>query len=233
MLKHFSIGLLREIELFRSDVMTKSLFLSAASLIAGLTVSAVGQRPATPATQPRPTPVPSAAGSTAVQVPTSKMAIIYSEAFLDPKSGIAKFNSTFNKLNAEFQKPKDELTQMQQRGQALEDEINKLRQAPAGTPIDQRAVAAKIDQLEQLKKDIQRKSEDSQAAYNRRQRELFTPLEEEVGRALEAFAKARGISAIIDRSRVPLVYVAEGMDVTQAFINEFNSKNPATAITTP
>jgi Skp family chaperone for outer membrane proteins len=86
------------------------------------------------------------------------------------KTGIAKFNTVLTKLNGEFQKLKDELTQMQTRAQALEAEINKLREAPEGTPIDQKSLQAKIDQLEQLKKDIQRKGEDAQASYNRRRR---------------------------------------------------------------
>jgi Skp family chaperone for outer membrane proteins len=122
---------------------------------------------------------------------------------------------------------------MQTRAQALESEINKLREAPEGTPIDQRALQTKIDQLEQLKKDIQRKSEDAQAAYNRRRQDLFGPLQEEIGKALEAFAKARGINVIIDGAQVPLLYAADSVDITRAFIAEFNSKNPATASATP
>lgn len=161
------------------------------------------------------------------------MAVIYTDLFLDPKTGIAKFNSVVNKLNAEFQKLKDEINQMQTRAQALEAEINKLREAPEGTPIDQRALQAKIDQLEQLKKDIQRKAEDAQAAYNKRRQELFMPLQEEIGKALEAFAKARGINVIIDAAQVPLLYAADSIDITRAFITEFNSKNPATASATP
>ena len=136
------------------------------------------------------------------------------------------------KLNGEFQKVKDEITQMQTRGQALEAEITKLREAPQGTPIDQRSLQAKIDQLEQLKKDIQRKGEDAQASYNRRRQELFTPLQDEIGKALEVFAKARGINVIIDGAQVPLLYAAESIDITRAFIADFNSKNPVTAATT-
>jgi len=163
----------------------------------------------------------------------SKMAIIYTDMFLDPKTGIAKFNNLLTKLNSEFQKLKDELTQMQNRAQALEAEVTKLRDAPAGTPIDNTALQVKIDQLEQLKKDIQRKAEDAQAAYNKRRQELFAPLQTEVGRALEAFAKARGINVIIDGAQVPLLYAAESTDITRAFITEFNSKNPVAAATTP
>jgi outer membrane protein len=160
------------------------------------------------------------------------MAVIYTDLFLDQKTGIAKFNSVVTKLNGEFQKTKDELTQMQARATALESEITKLREAPAGAPVDQRALQAKIDQLDQLKKDIQRKGEDAQANYNRRRQELFGPLQEEIGKALEAFAKARGINVIIDAAQVPLLYAADSIDITRAFIADFNSKNPATAATT-
>ena len=161
------------------------------------------------------------------------MAVIYTDAFLDSKTGIAKFNILVTKLNSEFQKPKDEIQAMQTRGQALETEINKLQNAPEGTPIDQRSLQAKIDQLEQLKKDIQRKGEDAQASYNKRRQELFGPLQDEIARALETFAKARGINVIIDAAQVPLLYIADSIDITRAFITEFNSKNPATASASP
>ena len=190
------------------------------------------QQPAKPAAQPNPTPA-TAAPAQAVALPTSKMAVVYTDMFLDQKTGITKFGITVTKLNAEFQKLKDELTAMQTRAQTLEDEINKLRQAPEGTPIDQRALQTKIDQLEQLKKDIQRKAEDAQGAYNKRRSELFAPLQDEVAKALEVFAKARGINVIIDGAQVPLLYAAESIDITRAFITEFNSKNPATASATP
>lgn len=161
------------------------------------------------------------------------MAVIYTDMFLDQKTGIAKFSSVVTKLNSEFQRLKDEITQMQTRAQALEAEITKLREAPAGTPIDQRALQTKIDQLDQLKKDTQRKAEDAQTAYNKRRQDLFAPLQTEIGNALEAFAKARGINVIIDAAQVPLLYAAESIDITRAFITEFNSKNPATASATP
>lgn len=211
--------------------MTKKLLLPAAALVAALSISALAQRPAAPAGQPAPTPAASAPAGGPVQLPTAKMAVIYTDMFLDAKTGIAKFTTVVNKLNGEFQKLKDEITAMQNRAQALEAEINKLREAPAGTPIDQRALQAKIDQLEQLKKDTQRKAEDAQASYNRRRQELFAPLQDEIGKALEAFAKARGITAIIDAAQVPLLYAAENIDITRAFITEFNTKNPATAVT--
>ena len=209
------------------------LFPISALIVVAIATSVNAQRPAaTPAAQPTPTPTTPAAPAAPVALPMSKMAIIYTDMFLEQKTGIAKFNSVVTKLNDEFRKLKDEINQMQQRAQALEAEINKLREAPAGTPIDQRALQTKIDQLDQLKKDIQRKGEDAQAAYNRRRDELFMPLQQEIGKALETFAKARGINVIIDGTQVPLLYAAESIDITRAFIADFNSKNPVTAATT-
>jgi outer membrane protein len=212
------------------------LFPVSALLVAAFAALASAQQPAGRPAAPTPTPTATAPAATApaatVQLPMSKMAIIYTDLFLDQKTGIAKFNSVVTKLNGEFQKTKDELTQLQTRAQTLESEVNKLREAPEGAPVDQRSLQAKIDQLEQLKKDIQRKGEDAQAAYNRRRQELFTPLQDEIGKALEAFAKARGINVILDGTQVPLLYAADSIDITRAFINEFNSKNPVTATTT-
>ena len=210
------------------------LFPVSALVVAAFAALASAQQPAGRPAAPTPTPTATAPATPAptVQLPMSKMAIIYTDLFLDQKTGIAKFNSVVTKLNGEFQKTKDELTQMQTRAQTLETEITKLREAPEGAPINQQALQAKIDQLEQLKKDIQRKGEDAQAAYNRRRQELFTPLQDEIGKALEAFAKARGINVIIDAASVPLLYAADSIDITRAFITDFNSKNPVTAATT-
>ena len=80
--------------------------------------------------------------------------------------------------------------------------------------------------------EFKRKGEDAEAAYTKRRQEIFTPLQQDIGKALEVFAKARGITVIVDGSQVPLVYAADNIDITRAFINEFNSKNPATASVT-
>jgi Skp family chaperone for outer membrane proteins len=158
------------------------------------------------------------------------MAVIYSEAFQDPKVGIARFIATLNKLNAEFQKSQDELTQTGQRLTALQTEITKLQATGGATPAQ---IQAKIDTLDQQKRDYTRKGEDAKAAYQKRQQDLFLPLQDEVGKALDAYAKAHGITLIIDGSQTPILYAAESMDVTRAFIAEYNLKNPVTAQLTP
>ena len=101
--------------------------------------------------------------------------------------------------------------------------------AASPAPPDAKVLQAKIDLLDQTKKDYQRKGEDATAAYNRRKQAIFAPIQDDISKALEAYAKAHGIAVLIDGSAVPLAYVADAIDVTRAFINDYNSKNPATA----
>jgi outer membrane protein len=196
--------------------------IAAFAFIAALSVSpALAQRPATgtPAT---------AAPQTSANVPDTKIAVIYSDAFLDDKTGIARFTTLLNTLNREFQPRQTELQQIQQKATALNDEIEKTK-----TVADPKTISSKIDMLEGYKVELKRKSEDAQAAYDRRRKEIFGPLQDSIGKALEAFAKQRGITVLIDGSQVPVVYAADSIDVTRAFINDFNGKNPATASVTP
>jgi Skp family chaperone for outer membrane proteins len=178
-----------------------------------------------PGTRPRPQ-VPVA------NVPASKVkvAVIFSEAFQDSKTGIVRFTVLLTRLNAEFQKTQDDLNQTAQRINQLNDDVNKTRNI-----ADPKVTQQKIDQLDQLKKDYQRKGEDAQAAYQRRRTEVFGPLQEDVGKALDAYAKSHAITMIIDGSQVPgIVYASETIDITRAFISDYNIKNPATAsVTTP
>lgn len=172
---------------------------------------------------PQPTPVPAASAT----VPDTKIALIYSEAFLDPKTGIARFNVLLSNLNREFQPRQTDINQLTTKAQALNDEIEKTRSV-----ADPKTLQLKMDQLEQMKKDLTRKGEDAQAAYNKRRGEIFQPLQDDIGKALEVYAKGHNINVIIDGSQVPVVYAAESIDITRAFINDFNNKFPATAAAT-
>ncbi|MDQ5845003.1 MAG: OmpH family outer membrane protein [Acidobacteriota bacterium] len=180
-------------------------------------------RPGAPAATP---PQSSTSG-----VPEGRIALIYSQAFSNEKTGIARFTALFNTLNREFLPRQTELQGIQKRIETLTNEVNQAQ--AAASVVDPKSIQLKIDQLETLKTELKRKGEDAQAAYNRRKEELFSPLQEEIGRALEAYAKARNINVIIDGSTIPLVYAADTLDITRAFINEFNSKNPATAAVAP
>src|SRR5687767_9209284 len=125
----------------------------AIAFVAALAVSpAFGQtRPAAPTGAPAQT----------VSVPESKIALVYTGQFLDPKSGIAKFNSLVSTLTREFQPRQTELQQLQEKARTLTNEINQAQ--AASSVVDPKSVQAKVDQLEQLQRDLTRKKEDGQA----------------------------------------------------------------------
>jgi Skp family chaperone for outer membrane proteins len=132
-------------------------------------------------------------------------------------------------LAAEFKKPQDELDAAAKQLQSLQDEVAKLQNSPSADP---KIVQAKMAQIDQVTKDSQRKLEDTKASYQTRRTNLLTPLQEDVGKALDAFAKTHGITMIIDGSQVPgVIYAADTLDITKVFISEYTSKNPPAAAT--
>lgn len=205
--------------------MSKSFILIVFALFA-LVSPAFGQRPAT---QPQPRPP---AATTAGAVPTSKVAVIFSGAFRDPKNGIARFNATFTKLDAEFQKTQVELNQTAQRLRQVQTEIANLQKSGTATPIQ---IQAKVNQFDEENKNYKRRGEDAKAAYQRRYAELMGPLQQDVTVALDAYAKANGITMLVDGSRLgdALIFVADSADVTRAFIADYNRKNPVTTSAAP
>jgi Skp family chaperone for outer membrane proteins len=130
-------------------------------------------------------------------------------------------------LNREFQPRQAELQALQTKINTLTKEIDDTQ-----TVADPNAIRTKRDQLAQMTTEFKRKGEDAEAAYGKRRQEIFLPLQQDIGKALETFAKARGLTVIVDGSQVPVVYAADNIDITRAFIAEFNSKNPATASVT-
>jgi|SRR6185436_11866159 len=186
--------------------------------------SALAQRPA--GTQPRPAATPATTTpTTSANIPDSKVALIDSSAFADEKQGITKFVSALKKVNAEFQPRQTELLGLQQQIEKATADLQKA--APVQDP---KVSQQQQDKIDQMKKDYTRKGEDAQAAFNKRLEEVLGPVYEDIGKALDAFAKARGITLILDVTKIQgIVSAADSMDITRAFIAEYNSKNPATA----
>ncbi|HLE61516.1 MAG TPA: OmpH family outer membrane protein, partial [Pyrinomonadaceae bacterium] len=149
----------------------------------------------------------------------------------DEKQGIVRIVTAMKRVESEFQPRRTELQQLQQKVNQLTEDINKTMTIAAPQEIQR-----KQDTLDQAKKDAQRKGEDAQTAYNKRMQEVMGPVYEDLGKALDTFAKARGVTLLLDVSKIgPAILNTppEAMDVTRAFITEFNTKFPATASVTP
>jgi Skp family chaperone for outer membrane proteins len=206
-------------------------FATALAAFAALNASAQTQpaagRPAP--VQPRPTAsAPAQGGATIAE---GKFAIVDTDAFNDPKEGIQRLVAAFQVVEREFKPRRDEIQQLKNRYDALVKEINDTKSV-----ADQKALAAKADQVDSLKSDIERRQQDGQKALDKRVQELTAPLYQDIGNALQAFARARGVSVVFDVSKMQgvVMVVNDGVDITSAFIAEYNQRNPAsTAAATP
>ena len=195
-----------------------TLFAAALAATAALTASAQTQ-PATP----RPA-APAAGG--AVTVAEGKFAIIDTEAFGDQKEGIKRLVAAFQTVEREFKPRRDEITSLRTRYDALVKEVNDTKAVS-----DPKALQAKADQAQQLEIEIKRKQEDGQKALDKRVSDLTAPVYQDIGSKLQEFAKARGLTVIFDVSKMQgvVMVVNDSVDITGAFIADYNQRNPATA----
>ena len=196
-------------------------------LAAILALSASAQtRPGT--TPARPATPQSTAPATNAPVPDTKIAFIDTGAFGEEKGGIVRYVNAVKSLEREFKPRQDELNNMQNKIKALADEIQKLS---GNSVVDPKTIQAKNDEGERLQRDLKYKKEQADADFQRRYNEVVGPISQDIGKALDQFANSRGITMILDISKLApaVLTVNPAMDVTQAFINEYNSKNPATA----
>jgi Skp family chaperone for outer membrane proteins len=197
-------------------------------LAALLAVSASAQtRPAagntTPARPATPTPA-----TTNAPVPDTKIAFIDTGAFGEEKGGITRYVNAVKSLEREFKPRQDELNSMQTRIKVIADEITKLS---GNSVVDPKTIQAKQEEGERLQRDLKYKKEQADADFAKRYGEVVGPISQDIGKALDQFASQRGITMILDISKLApaILTVSPAMDVTQSFITEYNSKNPATA----
>ncbi len=207
--------------------MNKFRLIAACLLLAVTTISSARaqQRPATQ-TPARPAAQPSAAPVDNGPVPAATIALVNVEALSDEQHGITKLVNAMKRVDAEFATRRTELQALQTKITNLQNEIK--QQSTVAAPA---ALQAKQDQLEQMQRELQYKATNAQSDYQNRMSQVVGPVYDDIGKALETFAKAHNITMILDSSKLaPAILTASGaMDVTAAFIQEYNRANPATA----
>lgn len=178
-------------------------------------------RPATPQTQTPAVDAP---------VPPSRIALIDTSMFADEKRGIFRYVDAVKSIQPQFTGPSQELVNLQNRINALVEEIRKLRAAPQP---DQRAIQAKQEEGTRLQQDWNTKKERFDQDVSRRYQEVTAPISAQIGKAMDQFARERGITMTLDFSKLlpALLTAVPAVDVTDAFIADFNRKNPRTGPT--
>ncbi len=208
-------------------------------LTAFLAVSVAAQQtPARPAAATaRPSgPAATAPATTNAAAPGAmQIAVIDIQSFGDQKAGIARLLNAYSTLEREFKPRQDELRTLRTRYETAGKEYENLQKG--GPAVSADSLAKKVDEMQNLEKEIKRKQEDAQQALERREAELTQPVWDDINNALRAFASQRGISIILEKSKLGgnglVFFVNDSMDITRAFVAEYNQRNPATASAAP
>ena len=179
--------------------------------------------------QPRTSTPASAAPTQTGSIPETKIALVNTDEFADEKTGITRLVSAMKRVDGEFQPRRTELGTLQQQIEKATADLTK-----AAPLQDAKVTQQQSDKIEGMKTEFKRKGEDAQAAYQKRLQEVLGPVYDEIGKALDVYAKAHGITLILDVTKIQgILSASESLDITRPFITEFNSKNPATASLAP
>jgi hypothetical protein len=66
----------------------------------------------------------------------------------------------------------------------------------------------------------------AEAAWNVHEVEVLGPIEVDLDKAIAAYAKSRGIELLLEKYETGIVYMAPNVDITAAFIKDYNAKHP-------
>lgn len=151
-----------------------------------------------------------------------KIAVVDTGSF---NSLIVEFRQQIETLQREFTPSTEALQKLGIEIQAEEDALTRLADSLAPEVRQKR-----IEDLEKKKIDFKRKQEDFKEAVDKRAGIVLGPLQDKIGKALEAYAKEKGIVILLDIGTAAkaggLIYIAPGMDVTEDFATKYNASNP-------
>jgi hypothetical protein len=163
---------------------------------------------------------------------TTRVALIDTNAFTDPKHGITRLVNALSLVEKEFEKRHAKMLELH----------NLLLRQPSGPgfmgpiPTDPRPMTP--ERRKQLKEDAEKmrrsfewEQKELQRAYDKRREEVRIPIFEDILRSLEAFAKARGITLLIDVNNLscPIscqIESAADINITREFIAAYNRLHP-------
>jgi len=201
---------------------------------------AVAVTSVTAQTRPTPTPVPVRPAATPtpvkpttpqtpqadVAVPQSKIALIDTNMFADEKRGIFRYIDAVKSIQPLFASQNQELVNLQNRITALAEEIRKLSQAP----VNEKQIQLKTDEGTRLRQDFDTKRQRLSEDFEKKYQEVTAPVSDQIGKSMDQFARERGITMTLDLSKLlpALLTAVPAVDVTDAFIADFNRKNPRT-----
>jgi len=162
-----------------------------------------------------------------VAVPASRVALIDTQMFADDQKGIFRYVDAVKSIQAPFAGQNQELVNLQKRISDLVDELRRLR---AAAQPDQRLIQTKQEEGTRLQQDFNTKKQRFDEDYSKKYQEVTAPISDQIGKAMDQFAREHGITMTLDFSKLlpAMLTLVPAVDVTEAFITDFNRKNPRT-----
>ncbi len=185
-------------------------------VLTGVASVAFAQTPAPPVS----TSAPAASSAT---VPSMKIGIVNIAAF---RENIGEMRLRYEKLQAEFAPTSNELEAMQTK---LATQQKVLEESgPKMTPPQAKKLS---DDIEELKRQVQRKVEDAQALAKKREEEETGPVFDKVNQFMAKYAQQRGLTLILEANASTniLLYASAEANITADFIKEYNKAYPVAA----
>jgi hypothetical protein len=163
---------------------------------------------------------------------STRVALIDTSAFDDLNNGIRRLANAVHLVDREFRQRQLKLSKM----------LELMRRHPGGAgfvgpiPTDPKPMTRERrkklkEEAEEMWRAFELERKEYQSAYNKRLEEVTTPISKDILMSLEAFAKARGITMLIDASNLncPIgcqVESAADINITREFIAEYNRLHP-------
>jgi Skp family chaperone for outer membrane proteins len=198
-----------------------TLFVIAIAVIPAFAQQRQGAAPAT-------SPTPAQTGGTTSVV--ARIAFINTDAFKVEKTGIQRWIDAARRVQREFDPIQKEIDALEARIQTLGKDIETLSKNPV---VDQKSIVNKQEEIARLQREQKFKKEDGEARFKKRYEEVVGPVSADIGKALDVFAKQRGITLLLEYNTMAgaILSADNSTDLTSAFIAEYNSKNPVVGST--
>jgi Skp family chaperone for outer membrane proteins len=159
---------------------------------------------------------------------TNKVGLIDSRFFLDEKAGLKRYVDAVTTVNNEFKTIAAELDGINARLITLDKEIKAMQeQAQKGVPVNQTLAATKLEEFDKLNREYKFKKEGAEASYKRRQQTVLNPIRQDIGKAIQEYAKKNGYMIIFDISKDQtemIVIWDEKSIITKEFIAFYNAR---------
>lgn len=162
-----------------------------------------------------------------------KIGWINTGEFSNDKTGITKYNGAYKALANELKPKETELVGIQNRIQTIAADLQKM-QSNSAVPVDQKAALAKQEEGQRLQREFEFKKKEYDAFVEKRGTELIGPVQADIMRAIQDFAKQKGFTVILDIEKLgaagAILAFDATADVTKDFIAFYNAR-PAGAAT--